>query len=415
MKPFKNYVLEAQQVIGVKAGHMTHLEDLVFELGVDGTRTAIMFMRDVRDMLTQGSGNKSAVATVKWDGAPALIMGVNPENGKFFVAKKGIFNKNPKLYYSHADIEADTEGDLQNKLKVAFTECAKLGLTSGVYQGDIMYTKDSLLSEKIEGEDYVAFHPNTIVYAVKKDSALGKRIARTNIGIVWHTTYEGKTIQELKPTFGKTIVDKFRKNATSWMEDATLTDVTGVATFTDAERKEFDQKLSLIGKTFQGTTASVINAIHNNEEILTLVLTYNNSKIRKNERVTDVVAHVDGLYTFIHDRYQKEIEKLKTEKGKSKKAEEMRTVLSFFSTHPKSELVRVFDLAAKIADAKQMLVDKLNKASSIKTFLKTESGFQVTGAEGFVAISDKGAVKLVDRMEFSRANFSAEVIKGWQR
>ena len=103
VKTLLSFIKEAQQVVGVKAGHMTHLEDLVFDLGVEGTRKAINFMRDIRDMLSQGAGNKKAVATVKFDGAPALIAGVNPENGKFFVAKKGIFNKNPKLYYSHAD------------------------------------------------------------------------------------------------------------------------------------------------------------------------------------------------------------------------------------------------------------------------------------------------------------------------
>lgn len=415
MTNFKQYLSEAQQVIGVKAGHMSHTEDLIFELGVDGARTAINFMRDVRDMLSQGTGSKSGVVTVKWDGSPALICGVNPENGKFFVAKKSIFNKNPKVYYSHADIEADTEGDLQVKLKVAFDECKKLGLKSGVYQGDILYTKDSLFTEKIGDKEYLAFHPNTILYAVEKDSALGKKIAKSNIGIVWHTTYQGNTIPELKPTFGKKIVDKFKEIPTAWMEDATLTDVTGVATFTDAERTAFDSKMSEIGKLFRSTTANTINSIHKNEEIMNLVMVYNNSKIRQGERITDVVAHVNGLYEYIHDRYQKEIEKLKTEKGKTRKAEEMQKVLSFFSANPKSELVKVFDLAVKIADAKQMLIDKLNRASSIKTFLKTTSGFQVTGAEGFVAISDRGAVKLVDRMEFSQANFSAEVLKGWQR
>lgn len=412
---FTQYLEEAQSVIGVKASHMTHLEDLVFELGVNGTRSAIMFMRDVRDMLTIGSGNKSAVATIKWDGAPALIMGVNPENKQFFVAKKSIFNKNPKLYYNHADIEADTQGDLQQKLKVAFDECKKLGLTSGIYQGDIMYTHDSLLSEKIHGEDYIAFHPNTIVYAVKKNSLLGKKIARTNVGIVWHTTYVGKTIAGLKPTFGKNIVNKFKKTTTAWMEDATLTDVTGVATFTDSERKEFDSKLSAIGKKFRGAVANTLNSIHQDEDLLKLLLTYNNSKIRANERITDVVAHVNGLYQFIHDRYQEEIENLKTGAAKRRKDEARTKILSFFSEHPRTEIVRVFDLAVAIADAKQLLVDKLNQANSINTFLKTTNGFRVTGAEGFVAISDKGAVKLVDRMEFSFANFSPEILKGWQR
>ena len=413
MKTFKSFLTEAEAVVGVKAGHMTHLEDLVFDLGVEGTRKAINFMRDVRDMLSQGTGGKKAVATVKFDGAPALIAGVNPENGKFFVAKKGIFNKNPKLYYSHADIDADTQGDLANKLKVAFTECKKLGLTSGVYQGDIMFTSDSLKNEKIDGNDYVTFHPNTIVYAVKKDSALGRQIRKANIGIVWHTTFEGDTIASLKPTFGKPIVDKFAKKTSSWMEDATFKDVTGVATFTDAERSAFDSKLSEIGTMFQRMPATVVNAIHKDETLLTLVHTYNNSKIRAGQRVTDIPAHVNGLYDFIFERYEKEKKGLKTVAAKTRKDEERKKVLNFFALHPKSEIIKVFELASAIAMAKQMLVDKMNKASNVGTFLKTKDGFRVTGAEGFVAISEQGAVKLVDRLEFSLANFSPLVLKGW--
>lgn len=415
MKTLLSYINEAEAVVGVKAGHMTHIEDLVFDLGVEGTRKAINFMRDVRDMLSQGAGNKKSVVTVKFDGAPALIMGVNPENKKFFVAKKGIFNKNPKLYYSHEDIDADTSGDLANKLKVAFTECKKLGLESGIYQGDILFTSDTLKPEKIEGEDYVTFHPNTIVYAVRKNSPLGNRIRKANIGIVWHTTFEGDTIQSLKPTFGKKITDKFRKTSTSWMEDATFEDVTGVATFTDSERAAFDAKLSAIGTKFQKMPAAIVNAIHRDESLLGIVHTYNNSKIRAGERVTDIPKHVDGLYEYIYEKFEKEIGGLRTAAAKTRRVEERKKVLNFFTVHPKQEIVRVFELASDIADAKQMLVDKLNKASNVKTFLKTKNGFRVTGEEGFVSISDQGAVKLVDRLEFSFANFSPLVIKGWQR
>ncbi|MHB8123409.1 MAG: DUF6267 family protein [Desulfuromonadaceae bacterium] len=411
---FKQYLKEAQQVVGVSKGHMTHVEDLVFDLGVEGTRLAINFLRDVRDMLSQGSGNKSTVASVKFDGSPALIAGINPENGKFFVAKKSIFNKNPKLYYSHADIEADTSGDLAHKLKVAFDECKKLGMT-GVYQGDIMFTADSLKYEMINGTKHITFHPNTIVYAVEADSPLGKKIAKSNIGIVWHTTYEGNTIADLKPTFGKDIASGFIKTRTAWMEDATYKDVTGQATFTDSERKNFDALMSDIGRKFQRMPSAVVNAIHKDPTLLMLVHTYNNSKIRAGQKVADVAAHVDGLYHFIFDRYEKEIVGLKSSAAKERKSEARSKVLNFFSLHPKSELIAVFELSQKIAEAKAVVIAKMNRASNIETLLKTNTGFQVTGAEGFVAISERGAVKLVDRLEFSKANFSADFKKGWNK
>lgn len=410
MKTLKTYLAEA-----AANTHMQHIEQLVFDLGVEGTRKAIFFLRDVRDMLSQSSGNKKTVTTVKWDGAPAVFAGINPENGKFFVAKKGLFNKNPKLYYSHADIDSDTSGDLADKLKVAFTECAKLGIKSGVFQGDIMFTKKDLKMEEIEGKNYITFHPNTILYAVPVGGPLSTKIKKSNIGIVWHTTYTGQTLQTLQASFGENITDKFRKTQTAWMEDATFKDVTGAATFTDVERQSFDAKLTEIGKLFQQMSAVTLNAINKDSDLLMLIHTYDNSKVRAGERVTDVEAHVDGLYDFIDKRYAKEAAEKKSVVGKERADERRKKILNFFMVHPKRQIIDIFKLSLMVADAKLMLISKLNQANSIGTFLKTKDGFRATTPEGFVAISDHGAIKLVDRMEFSLANFDPAFLKGWQR
>ena len=74
-----------------KNTHMEHVEDLIFNEGVTGTRKAINFLRDLRDMLA-GNAKSKVTATVKWDGAPAIFAGTDPSDGKFFVATKGIFN-----------------------------------------------------------------------------------------------------------------------------------------------------------------------------------------------------------------------------------------------------------------------------------------------------------------------------------
>jgi len=346
--------------------------------------------------------------------SPAVFTGINPENGKFFVAKKGIFNKNAKLYYSHQDIDADTSGDLATKLKVAFTECSKLGI-KGIYQGDILYTKADLKKERIENEDFITFHPNTILYAVPSNSSLGKQITRTNIGIAWHTTYTGNSIESLSASFGKNITNQFKKNSSSWNVDATVEDISGPAMFTDSEKKSFDLLLSTIGKTFRTVPSKTLNAIHGDPDLLKLVHIYNNQKVKAGERISNVKAHVDGLYKFIYDRYQKEIDAKKTDKGKEKWSTDRNKVLEFFSTHPKSEIETIFQLSVLIGDAKLLLVNKLNKVGGIKTLLKTKDGFKVTGQEGFVAIRGDDAVKLVDRLEFSRANFSPDVLKGWTK
>ena len=410
MITFKTYLKEA-----AANTHMTHIEDLVFDMGVEGTRRAIFFLRDVRDMLSQSSGDKKNVATIKFDGSPAILAGINPENGKFFVAKKGLFNKNPKLYYSHEDIDADTTGDLAYKLKVAFDECKKLGIKSGIYQGDILFTQKDLKKEKIDGQDYITFHPNTIVYAVPENSQLASTIKKANIGIVWHTSYEGDSLANLSASFGKPITPLFRKTTSSWMEDATFKDVSGAATFTDAERKQFDSLLSEIGSLFRSISAQTLNAIHKDSDLLELVHIFNNSKVRAGKRVDDVEKHVDEFYQFIDDRYTKELQSKKTAKAQDAVSARRAKILNFFMVHPKQEIVKIFELNKKIAEAKTILVNKLNKASSLGTFLKTKNGFRVTAPEGYVAISDNGAVKLVDRLEFSYANFSPEILRGWTK
>ena len=144
---FKNYLEEQKNT------HMEHAEDLVLNAGVDGARMAINYFRDVRDMLA-GHSKRAVNITVKWDGAPAIFAGVDPSDGKFFVAKKGIFNRNPKVYKTAAEVDADNSGDLATKLKASLANFKDLGI-KGVVQGDLLYTKDTINHTQIDGEDYI--------------------------------------------------------------------------------------------------------------------------------------------------------------------------------------------------------------------------------------------------------------------
>jgi hypothetical protein len=409
MKNLKTYIAEQKNT------HMTHVEDLVFDGGVDGTRQAILFLRDLRDMLA-GNTKSKITATVKWDGAPAIFAGIDPTDGKFFVAKKGVFNKNPKVYKTPAEVDADTSGDLAAKLKIALTEFKKLGIKSGVYQGDLMFTDDKRI-ETIDGEKYITFHPNTIVYAVPVASPLAAQIRKAKIGVVWHTTYTGKSFESMTATFGKSIIQQMNKIPSVWMDDANYKDYSGTATFTAAETAELTQVLSQAGTLFQKIPPATLNAIKDNEELNMAVNTYNNTKVRAGEQIVDTNAHVVGLFNYIHDKYQKEIDKRATDKGKQAQEAKRKEVLKFFADHDKSEIVKIFNLVNLLAKAKLMIITKMNEAGHINTFLRTTTGFKVTGVEGFVAIDHLtgGAVKIVDRLEFSKSNFSADIIKGWQR
>jgi len=409
VKTLKNYIVEQKNT------HMTHVEDLVFDGGVDGTRQAIKFLQDLRDMLAGNAKNK-VTTTVKWDGAPAIFAGIDPRDKKFFVAKKGVFNKDPKVYKTNADIDADTQGDLAAKLKVALAEFKKLGIKSGVYQGDLMFTDDKKIAT-INGEKYVTFHPNTIVYAVPVGTELANKIVKAKIGVVWHTTYTGNSFESMTASFGQSIINKMTHTPSVWMDDANYKDYSGTATFTQTETAELTAILSQAGKLFSEIPAQTLNAIKDNDDLNMAVNTYNNSKVRAGEQITDTHAHVVGLFNYIHDKYQKEIDTKKTEKGKQAQEAKRSAVLSFFANHDKASIVKIFDLVNLLAKAKLMIVNKMNEAGHINTFLKTTNGYKVTGVEGFVAIDHLtgGAVKIVDRLEFSKSNFSPDIIKGWQR
>jgi hypothetical protein len=390
---------------------MTHIEDKVLYGGVNGTRQAINALRELRDML---KGSHDGNVSVKWDGAPAVFAGIDPTDGKFFVAKKGIFNKNPKVYKTAAEVDADTSGDLASKLKDALKYLPELGIT-GVIQGDFLYGPGDLQVEKIKGESYVTFHPNTIVYAVPADSDAARIIRASKIGIVWHTTYTGNSFESMRASYGVD-VSKFKKSRNVWSQDAMLRDLTKV-TMSKRDTEEVNEYLSEAGKLFNQIAGSTLRELERNRQLAQLIETYNNSFVRKGQVIGDTGRHVSGLIGWIKSRYQKEIDARKTERGKAAQQKALDEVLSFFSPQNKASLKKMFDLQKMIVLAKLKLINNLNKLQNVKTFVKTRNGFKVTGAEGFVAIDKLGgdAVKIVDRMEFSYNNFSPDILKGWDK
>ena len=412
MIKLSEYLTEAKEGKNV---HLEHIEDLVFNEGVTGTRNAILFLRSVRDMLS-GTSTKPINITTKWDGAPAIFAGIDPEDGKFFVAKKGLFNKNPQMFKSLADISnSGMSAELQSKFTTSYTEFKKLGIKKGVYQGDLMFTKEDLSKETIDGVSYITFQPNTIVYAVPATSSLAKKIRKSKIGIVWHTTYTGDTIENMTSSFGKSIISKMRSVSSVWMDDATYKDVSGTATFTAEETAKLTSILSQAGKIFQRLPAPALNDIAGEEEFLIRLKAFNNTKVRQGTVITNERKHVSELIKHFKDYYNKQAGTRKSDKGKQAQLDKMKKLMSYFDKHS-GDLVKIYQIVTLLTTAKGMIVDKLNKAGSMPTFLRTKNGFKTTSQEGYVAIDHMkgGAVKLVDRMEFSRANFSPEVIKGWQ-
>ena len=402
---FKEFITEQKNT------HMTHIEDKVLYGGVDGTRQAILALRSLRDMV---AGVKDGNVSVKWDGAPAIFCGIDPRDGKFFVAKKGIFNKSPKVYKTDADVDADTSGDLSTKLKAALKYLPELGI-KGVVQGDFLFDSSDVKTKKIKGKPYVTFHPNTIVYAIPSGTEAAKKVKSAKIGIVWHTTYTGKSFETMKASYGVD-TSKFRDTKNVWSQDAMLRDMTQF-TMTKKDTAEVNTHLSNAGRIFNKISGTTLRTLENNQSLAQLIETFNNTFVRKGEVIGNTKTHVDKLINYIKQKYQKEIDKRTTEKGKSVQQKKLDDILKFFSSQNKISLQMMFELQKSIVLAKLKIINILNKLNSAQTFLKTRDGYKVTGQEGYVAIDKLGgdAVKIVDRMEFSYANFSPEIIKGWDK
>ena len=401
---------------GGKNLHLEHLEDEIINYGVDGGRAAINFLRSLRDMLA-GNSRSSVNMTVKWDGAPAIFAGTDPEDDKFFVAKKSVFNVSPKLYKTNAEIDADLSGDLNAKFKVALAEFSKLGI-NGVLQGDLMYT--DLDNNVIDGKKYNTFQPNTIVYAVPVDSDLGKIMKTSKIGVVWHTTYTGNALQDMKASFGVNIKG-LNKPSSVWMDDATYKDASGTATFNSKETEQVTSILSQTGKTFQRINGPMLRKFIQLQESFTGTLasaslkTYNNSKVRVGETIKNPKAHAKGYEKWVEMSIQKQVDKAKSVKGKDKYSKLQKELVREVSKHT-NNLTQIITFQNLLVDAKMQIVKKLNSVKGLTdTFIKTANGFKVTNPEGYVAIDrvSGGAVKLVDRMEFSFNNFTA--IKAWDK
>lgn len=397
-----------------KDRHLTHIEDAVLEGGVAGTRNAIQFLISLRDMFaddgkTITEAYRSLILRTKFDGAPAIYAGINPENGKFFVGSKSIFAKNAKLNYTEADVRANHEGGLAEKLSQALRYLPELGI-KGIVHGDFMFSKSDLKAETIDGKKYLTFRPNTITYAVQDGTPMAAQVKAAQIGIVFHTTYTGPDMQHLQTHFDIDITS-LRKSKNVWFRTNRFMDVTGAARLSKAENDRLSKMLSQAGSLFNQIPSSLLNQIATNEAYRIPIMTYYNQKVRAGEHMGP--NHVNEVIKFVEDKYNKNIADAKMPATIAKRTAEKNMIMRWFKQNAVG-LKRIFELQNLFIEAKTMLIRKFNQVNDLGTFLHTaDGGYRVTTPEGYVAAWSSGgdAVKLVDRMEFSRANFLA--VKNW--
>ena len=409
MQGFQEYLNEGRNT------HLEHLEDEIINNGTKGAKTSIEFLKSIKKMLQGGKGGSTV--SVKWDGAPAVFCGINPENGKFFVGTKSIFNATPKINYTNADIKRNHGGALADKLKVALQYLPQLGI-KGVLQGDLLFTSGDKKTAVVDGKKSITFTPNTITYAVPVVSSgfLGfganiyKEINNAKIGIVFHTSYSGKTMKSLSASFGAS-VKGLKKNKNVFFDDANYKQSEDPR-FSSTEEKAFDNIIRMAeGSAYKA--GAFIDKIKKDKGPLSLGIqlkTFFNTYIRQGTKIEGTKRLANNFEVYFRDRLKKEIDSKKTQATKQKYEEILEVGMRILRPNRQG---LYFAIATYITmqSAKAVLLRKLNTIQSIGSFLRTKNGYKVTSPEGYVAIKGSGAVKLVDRLEFSRANFN--MAKDW--
>ena len=401
----KEIILEADG----KNTHLEHLEDNIFNKGFAGAKEAVNYLYSLYEML-EGNTKSPVSMTTKWDGAPAIIAGKDPATGKFFVGTKGVFaQRNPKINFTDKDIEQNHPNEgLQIKLKTALKYLRALNWNT-VAQGDMLYSKEDLETATIDGQDVVLFKPNTIVYAVPSDSDLAKQITSAEIGIVWHTEYVGgPTLADTTAKYGFDS-SELGNSKSVWHRDAIIQDLSGTVSLTKEESSDVYnaiQQADTYLKTIDSETFAWLEKGNDliGKEFLQQLKAHVNNSIRAGA-FDKPTQFAQGFVQKYINFMQKKIDGYKTQAKQDEMTEKLVQGVKFIKDHVPS-IVAVYDLYLKIIEAKVLLVRKLENIRQIPTFKQTDSGYEVTGEEGFVAVDRIGnALKLVDRLEFSRLNF----------
>lgn len=386
--------------------HIEHIEDNIFNNGSQGVDDAVNMLRTLAKTL-HGNSNRELNFSTKFDGAPAIICGKDPESGRFFVATKSLFAKTPKVNYTVSDIRNNHSGELADILTLALRHLAELNI-KGIVQGDLMFTDSRKTIDTIDGVKHIVFQPNTIAYAVPLASELGARIKRARIGIIFHTSYSGKSIADLKASYGVNI-NSMSKTPNVWFRDATFRDVSGSALFTQKEFGELYRTLKSIDRQKNAISSQLLNDISRTNNHKAYIKQYINSRVKGGSFDISTTDLID----FVTNILDKNIEQYKSAAAQTKAKVQKQFILNFFIRN-KPSFDLIFKLYSDIYRAKMIVVRKMDRIQDLGTFMKTTDGYRVTSPEGFVAVDRIGnVVKLVDRLEFSNANFNVE--KNWKK
>jgi len=393
--------------------HLEHLEDEMLNYGVEGCKAAVSFLQELRKML--GCDDSKGFMQTKWDGAPSIICGNEPYIGQFFVGTKSVFNKeDPKICYSHTDVDTFYSGDLAEKLHVALNMFAGLDI-EGVIQGDLLFTKKDVKIENVHGERLYTFRPNTITYGIPVDHEIGKRLAKAEIGVVFHTSYRGEFLETAQAVAGVNVKKFSPLPEVLVIENDTPMHKVGL---NHQEEVKFDKHVSDIEKmcgdcgdfldelvTKKGTTGD------EKWHIASYLKQFFNAEIKAARTINNIDTALEGLYNFYYDKTKAMLSKLKTTNTKVAKASLVHSSLGYLENN-KPKFKAMLGLYKELQTVKQMVIDKLDHLETFRTFAQTDTGYKVTAPEGYVLHKNGDMIKFVNRLEFSYINFT--LAKQWR-
>ncbi len=388
-----------------KRTHLEHIEDIIITDGFEGGKAVVEYFRGL--LLTlKGTSSEAVKVSVKWDGAPAVVCGINPDNGRFFVGTKSVFAQSPKINYTKRDI-AKNHGtdDLGQKLLKCLVHLKKINM-NGVYQGDLLFTDEDITRKNIDGKPHLTFNPNTITYAVPEQSELGKQIDVAKVGIIFHTTYVGETLADMNASAGANI-EEFSKNSSVFFDNASYKDVSGSAKFTDDETKIFLAEIDKLESLLSRVPRNLSNLFGANQDFVPFFQMYINFMVKEGQLPQNSTEFLQGFRKFYIDRMQQQISGLKAQRALDLRQDKIKQMPQFLAKL-KIPLQNMLSFYKQVQRMKMFVLKKMNQAMAIGSFQQTENGLEVTEPEGFVAVDKTGnAVKLVDRLGFSRRNLTA--------
>ena len=395
--------------------HLEHLEDELINYGYGGYVASKDLIQNFLDELG-GRPTGNVTVTTKWDGAPAVVCGIDPESKQFFVGTKSVFNKKePKVNFTEADIDKNHGEipDLAKKLKYCLKYFAELNI-KGIIQGDLLFTDEDVVTKNIDGERYYTATPNTLTYAWPADSDLGKAVNSAKIGAVFHTYYSGTgPINTLNAGFG---VSQFNLKSTSnvFLASATMDNISAKSGLTAAEERTLKSVIAVAERNASAAKPFIEMVAHEATKQFTLGYTmkrFTNSYVKEGQKINNVNVFITKFESAYKKSLVEKVESLKSEKSKNEYRDKLASGLQFLEDNKRAFKAFIV-IYNSFTNAKNLINNKLAGLSDTKVFLRSGDTFVVTKPEGFVAIVDGKAVKIVDRLEFSRANFTLE--KSWR-